>query len=75
MDNKQFTTNRVNQNLENTVENYIKEFPNQEQVKMMNIWLEKNEKGVYDKFPNFYYKHSLVCVCNADAHLQQQCLL
>lgn len=39
--------NRVNQNLENTVENYIKEFPNQEQVKMMNIWLEKNEKGTF----------------------------
>jgi len=39
--------NRVNQNLENTIENYIKEYPNQEQVKMMNIWLEKNEKGTF----------------------------
>ncbi|MEA1899017.1 MAG: DUF1214 domain-containing protein [Bacteroidota bacterium] len=38
---------RVNQNLENTVENYIKEFPNQEQVKMMNTWLEKNKKGTF----------------------------
>jgi len=26
---------------------YIKEFPNQEQVKMMNSWLENNEKGTF----------------------------
>lgn len=30
-----------------TVEEYIREFPNQQQVKMMNTWLEKNEKGVF----------------------------
>jgi hypothetical protein len=30
-----------------TVEEYIREFPNQEQVKMMNAWLEKNEKGTF----------------------------
>ena len=30
-----------------TVEEYIREFPNQEQVKMMNTWLEKNEKGTF----------------------------
>ena len=28
-------------------ESYIKEFPNQEQVKMMNIWLKKNKKGTF----------------------------
>ena len=30
-----------------TVESYLREFPNQEQVKMMNTWLEKNEKGSF----------------------------
>ena len=30
-----------------TVEEYLREFPNQEQVKMMNAWLEKNEKGTF----------------------------
>ena len=30
-----------------TVESYLREFPNQEQVKMMNTWLEKNEKGTF----------------------------
>ncbi|MBK1887674.1 DUF1214 domain-containing protein [Marinobacter sp. DY40_1A1] len=30
-----------------TVEEYIREFPNQEQVKMMHAWLEKNEKGTF----------------------------
>jgi len=30
-----------------TIEEYIREFPNQEQVKMMNAWLEKNEKGMF----------------------------
>jgi len=30
-----------------TVEEYIREFPNQEQVKMMSAWLEKNEKGTF----------------------------
>jgi hypothetical protein len=29
------------------IEDYIREFPNQEQVKMMNTWLEKNEKGTF----------------------------
>jgi len=30
-----------------TVEEYLKEFPNQQQVKMMKQWLEKNEKGTF----------------------------
>lgn len=30
-----------------TVEEYIRAFPNQEQVKMMTVWLEKNEKGTF----------------------------
>jgi hypothetical protein len=30
-----------------TVEEYLKEFPNQEQVKMMDRWLTKNEKGTF----------------------------
>jgi len=30
-----------------TVEEYIREFPNQEQVKMMSAWLEKNEKETF----------------------------
>ena len=30
-----------------TVESYLREYPNQEQVKMMNTWLEKNEKGSF----------------------------
>ena len=30
-----------------TVEEYLREFPNQEQVKMMNAWLEKHEKGTF----------------------------
>ena len=30
-----------------TVESYLREYPNQEQVKMMNTWLEKNEKGTF----------------------------
>lgn len=29
------------------VENYIQEYPNQEQVKMMNAWLKKNKKGTF----------------------------
>ncbi|MEX0330262.1 MAG: DUF1214 domain-containing protein [Puniceicoccaceae bacterium] len=29
------------------VEEYIREYPNQEQVKMMNTWLENNEKGTF----------------------------
>jgi hypothetical protein len=32
---------------QDTVENYIKEYPNQEQVKMMKTWLKKNEKGAF----------------------------
>lgn len=32
---------------QDTVEEYIKEFPNQEQVKMMSAWLEKHEKGSF----------------------------
>ena len=30
-----------------TPESYIREFPNQEQVKMMSTWLEKNKKGTF----------------------------
>ena len=30
-----------------TVETYLREYPNQEQVKMMNTWLKKNEKGTF----------------------------
>ena len=30
-----------------TVETYLREFTNQEQVKMMNTLLEKNEKGTF----------------------------
>lgn len=29
------------------VEEYIEQYPNQQQVKMMNAWLEKNEKGTF----------------------------
>lgn len=32
---------------QDTIENYIKEYPNQEQVKMMETWLAKNEKGTF----------------------------
>ena len=32
---------------QDTIENYIREYPNQEQVKMMNTWLEKHEKGTF----------------------------
>jgi hypothetical protein len=34
-------------NAQNTIENYIKEYPNQQQTKMMNKWLETNEKGSF----------------------------
>jgi len=30
-----------------TVEEYISEYPNQEQARMMNAWLEKNKKGTF----------------------------
>ena len=30
-----------------TPEDYIREYPNQEQVKMMTTWLERNEKGTF----------------------------
>jgi hypothetical protein len=30
-----------------TIENYIREFPNQEQVKMMNAWLKNNKPGAF----------------------------
>jgi hypothetical protein len=30
-----------------TIENYIREFPNQEQVKMMTAWLKNNKPGVF----------------------------
>lgn len=30
-----------------TVEEYIREYPNQEQVKMMNAWLKEHEKGAF----------------------------
>jgi hypothetical protein len=33
--------------MQDSIENYIKEYPNQEQVKMMKIWLEKNEPGTF----------------------------
>jgi len=32
---------------QDTIENYIREFPNQEQVKMMERWLEANEPGSF----------------------------
>jgi len=32
---------------QDTVENYISEYPNQEQVRMKNAWLEENEKGTF----------------------------
>lgn len=32
---------------QDTFENYIKEYPNQEQVKMMKTWLEKNKKATF----------------------------
>ena len=34
-------------NARDTTEEYLREYPNQEQVKMMNAWLEKNEKGTF----------------------------
>lgn len=34
-------------NARDTAEEYLREFPNQEQVKMMSAWLEKNEKGTF----------------------------
>jgi hypothetical protein len=34
-------------NPQDTIEHYIKEYPNQEQVKMMNTWLTKHEKGTF----------------------------
>jgi hypothetical protein len=33
--------------LQNSIENYIKEYPNQKQVKMMKTWLSKNEQGTF----------------------------
>lgn len=32
---------------QDTIENYIREYPNQEQTRMMNKWLEENEKGTF----------------------------
>jgi hypothetical protein len=32
---------------QDTMENYIREYPNQEQVKMMKAWLKKHEKGTF----------------------------
>lgn len=32
---------------QDTVEAYLREYPNQEQVRMMNTWLEKYEKGTF----------------------------
>ena len=32
---------------QDTIENYIKEYPNQQQTLMMNKWLETNEKGTF----------------------------
>lgn len=31
-----------------TISEYIREYPNQEQAKMMNAWLEKHEKGTFN---------------------------
>jgi len=33
---------------QDTVEEYLKAFPNQEQTKMMNAWLKKHEKGTFN---------------------------
>lgn len=33
--------------MRDTIENYIKEYPNQQQVKMMNAWLENNQPGTF----------------------------
>lgn len=33
--------------LQDSIENYIKEYPNQEQVRMMKAWLTKNEPGTF----------------------------
>lgn len=33
--------------IQDSIENYIKEYPNQEQVKMMKTWLKKNEPGTF----------------------------
>lgn len=33
--------------MRDTIENYIKEYPNQEQVKMMNSWLENHAPGTF----------------------------
>ena len=30
-----------------TIEDYIREYPNQEQAKMMNTWLAENNKGEF----------------------------
>lgn len=32
---------------QDTVEEYLREYPNQEQAKMMNAWLKKHEKGTF----------------------------
>ncbi len=32
---------------QDTIENYIREYPNQEQVRMMKAWLKKNEKRTF----------------------------
>ena len=31
-----------------TISEYIREYPNQEQAKMMNAWLKKHEKGTFN---------------------------
>ena len=33
--------------IQDSIENYIKEYPNQQQVKMMKTWLQKNEPGTF----------------------------
>ena len=33
--------------LRDMIENYIREYPNQEQVRMMNTWLKKHKKGTF----------------------------
>ncbi len=37
----------ANLSAQDSIENYIKEYPNQEQVKMMKAWLAKNGKGTF----------------------------
>ncbi len=42
-----FATTATTAHAQDTVEEYLREYPNQQQVKMMETWLEKNEKGTF----------------------------